>query len=389
LTNEIGFGIGSGLFAADYVSGCGWLFSQRSESGQFEPNASRLLSSDLDGIVDAVQGPEGDLYWLGIWGPMGGTINRLRVGVSAKIEVQFAEFIGGSASLDASSSSTSLNDTNLMYYWDLDDDGVFTDAFGPTVTVPNVTGKRNVNLRVEDRAGRFDIKSAAIGVGKKPIVSITVTQRPQLESGEYLNGTSVELSANIDDDTDFPQEKIRWLATIEHCGTPQTCHSHFVGSATGPTFSVRTDHHEDNAFLRIYAYATDQTGLTGEAFVDLLVSKKNEVELTSTIDEVKPRDDLFNVSEIKVLSKTLQSDSVVVHPWRKIDLEIQFEKILEHFDMHLSEAIIRTYDEILKDRYKPHYMSILNGFTNLLLLERDRAIEMNKIKKKPIVKFAG
>jgi hypothetical protein len=29
----------------------------------------------------------------------------------------------------------------------------------------------------------------------------------------------------------------------------------------------------------------------------------------------------------------------------------------------------------------------LNGFTNLLLLERDRAIEMNKIKKKPIVKF--
>jgi len=55
--------------------------------------------------------------------------------------------------------------------------------------------------------------------------------------------------------------------------------------------------------------------------------------------------------------------------------------------MHLSEAIIRTYDEILKDRYKPHYMSILNGFTNLLLLERDRAIEMSKIKKKPIVKF--
>ena len=69
------------------------------------------------------------------------------------------------------------------------------------------------------------------------------------------------------------------------------------------------------------------------------------------------------------------------------DLEIQFEKILENFDMHLSEAIIRTYDEILKDRYKPHYMSILNGFTNLLLLERDRAIEMNKIKKRPIVKF--
>ncbi len=69
------------------------------------------------------------------------------------------------------------------------------------------------------------------------------------------------------------------------------------------------------------------------------------------------------------------------------DLEIQFEKILENFDMHLSESIIRTYDEILKDRYNSHYMSILNGFTNLLLLERDRAIEMNKIKKKPIVKF--
>ena len=69
------------------------------------------------------------------------------------------------------------------------------------------------------------------------------------------------------------------------------------------------------------------------------------------------------------------------------DLEIQFEKILENFGMHLSEAIISAYDEILKDRYNAHYMSILNGFTNLLLLERDRAIEMNKMKKKPIVKF--
>jgi len=69
------------------------------------------------------------------------------------------------------------------------------------------------------------------------------------------------------------------------------------------------------------------------------------------------------------------------------DLEIQFEKILEHFDIHKSQAITDAYSELLKDRYNPYFMGILNGFTNLLLLERDRAIEMNKIKKKPIVKF--
>ena len=69
------------------------------------------------------------------------------------------------------------------------------------------------------------------------------------------------------------------------------------------------------------------------------------------------------------------------------ELERQFENILGHFDMHLSEAITDAYSELLKDRYNPYFMAILNGFTNLILLERDRAIAMNKIKKKPIIKF--
>ena len=55
--------------------------------------------------------------------------------------------------------------------------------------------------------------------------------------------------------------------------------------------------------------------------------------------------------------------------------------------MHPSVAITDAYSELLKDRYNPYFIAILNGFTNLILLERDRAIEMNKIKKKPIVKF--
>ena len=67
--------------------------------------------------------------------------------------------------------------------------------------------------------------------------------------------------------------------------------------------------------------------------------------------------------------------------------ERQFENILSHFDMHPSEAITDAYSELLKDRYNPYFMAILNGFTNLILLERDRAIAMSKIKNKPIIKF--
>jgi|LakMenE18May11ns_1017448.scaffolds.fasta_scaffold8874325_2 hypothetical protein len=69
------------------------------------------------------------------------------------------------------------------------------------------------------------------------------------------------------------------------------------------------------------------------------------------------------------------------------ELERQFENILSHFDMHPSEEITDAYSELLKDRYNPYFMAILNGFTNLILLERDRAITMSKIKKKPIIKF--
>jgi hypothetical protein len=69
------------------------------------------------------------------------------------------------------------------------------------------------------------------------------------------------------------------------------------------------------------------------------------------------------------------------------ELERQFENILSHFDMHPSEAITDAYYELLKDRYNSYFMAILNGFTNLILLERDRVIAMNKVKKKPIIKF--
>jgi len=69
------------------------------------------------------------------------------------------------------------------------------------------------------------------------------------------------------------------------------------------------------------------------------------------------------------------------------ELERQFENILSHFDMLQSEAITDAYSELLKGRYNPYFMAILNGFTNLILLERDRVIAMNKVKKKTIVKF--
>lgn len=69
------------------------------------------------------------------------------------------------------------------------------------------------------------------------------------------------------------------------------------------------------------------------------------------------------------------------------DLENQFENILSHFGMHQSGAIKETYNELLNDRYNPHYMSLINGFTNLLLLERDRAIAISKSKKRPVVRF--
>jgi len=69
------------------------------------------------------------------------------------------------------------------------------------------------------------------------------------------------------------------------------------------------------------------------------------------------------------------------------DLKRQFESILDHFDIHLSESIIRSYNELLKERHNSHYMAILNGYTNLLLLERDRAIANSKTKKQTVVKF--
>ena len=57
-----------------------------------------------------------------------------------------------------------LSDT-LTYAWDLDNDGIFTDATGPVVTyVWTATGTYTVALRVDDEDGGFATDTATVTV---------------------------------------------------------------------------------------------------------------------------------------------------------------------------------------------------------------------------------
>lgn len=87
----------------------------------------------------------------------------------AAISVQPADPVAGQTiTLSGAGSADGQGGSLSSYSWDLNDDGVYRDATGPTTSVELAQGTHTVGLRVADAAGVTDTAQTTITVGPAP-----------------------------------------------------------------------------------------------------------------------------------------------------------------------------------------------------------------------------
>lgn len=260
-------GLGSGLFLADVVRGCGWIVNGRDADGSLRPDSLVRVPARFEAIVDAVQAADGDIHWLRLYGDDWagpGSLNRLRTGVVADIDVIHAPSPGAVARLSAAGTQSSLDDPGLVFDWDLDGDGTFGDAAGRDVTVA-VDGPREVTVRATDRLGRSHDASATVRVGTAPTVAI------RLEPGSTVApDTVVRATVDVSDpDDDASAADTMWTVEIQHC--PTNCHTHPILNRAGSEIEFAAEPHgtTNDSHYRIVARNTDRAGLVGTAAAEV------------------------------------------------------------------------------------------------------------------------
>jgi glucose/arabinose dehydrogenase/PKD repeat protein len=258
------------LFFADYSRGCIWsVFPGLDGRPDF---ASRLTLVDGAATpVDLEIGPDGDLFYVDI---VGGTVRRIRYfddnvpPVAALRAEPTAGPVPLTVALDASESHDPDGDP-ITFAWDLDDDGAFDDASGPTAERTFTTpGTRRVRVRVRDPDGAGAVADVEVEAGNNPPVPTIETSVPPIgfAVGDVVTfaGTAVD-----PEDGPLPASALGWSLRIEHC--PGSCHTHtveeFEGVAGG---SFSAPDHEAPSHLVLRLTATDAGGLSASVEVALV-----------------------------------------------------------------------------------------------------------------------
>jgi glucose/arabinose dehydrogenase/PKD repeat protein len=258
------------LFWTDYSRRCIFVMLAGPD-GRPNPTTLSVFARDVAEPVDLVTGPGGDLYYPSI---STGTVRRIRHFAANVPPV--ASFTatppGGPVPLQVTFDATGSLDPDgdaLEYRWDLDGDGNFDDDAGPTAARTYPTpGSVTVGLRVTDARGASATTTRLVTPGNGPP---TVRITSPASSVRWSVGDVITLAADAVDPEDGPlgPEALRWEATIEHCPTPATCHTHPFEEWMGRSGSLVAPDHEYPSHLAVRVTATDTGGQTGRAVLEL------------------------------------------------------------------------------------------------------------------------
>jgi glucose/arabinose dehydrogenase len=265
------------LFFADSVRGCIWAMFAGPNG---EPDPSKVVpflsEQNLSSIfsvypgVDIEPGPGGDLYFAGLYP---GRIYRIAYDPGAPKPELSVDKEWGPAPLrvkfDAGGSSAVAGHA-LAFRWDLDGDGQFDDATGPTAEYEYTDGTKNVEVKVEVEDtvnGKKAVARKKIYPGDTPP---TVRIVKPTEGGlTWGVGQKIQFEgeAETSDGTPLPDEDLAWETRLLHC--PQEadhCHEHplqtFRGTDAG---EFPAPVHEFPSYIKFFLKATDARGLSAEA----------------------------------------------------------------------------------------------------------------------------
>jgi glucose/arabinose dehydrogenase len=245
------------LFFTDYTRECLWVMPPGTNGTPSVSAREKVLT--LTNPVQLTTGPGGDLFYVDI----GGTIKRITYVGSNRPPVArvSANPTSGSAPLLVqfnASASTDPDGNPLTFSWDLDGDGGFGDASGPTPSTTYDAGSRDVTVRVTDGLGGVDTATVAIDVDNARPVAII--DQPTA-SFHWTVGQTINFAGhNTDgDDGTLPASAFSWQVVLLHCTT--VCHEHPISTFNGvKSGSFPAPDHDYPSYLELRLTVDDGDG---------------------------------------------------------------------------------------------------------------------------------
>jgi glucose/arabinose dehydrogenase len=270
--------------------------------------------------VDLKIGPGGDLFYVDM---DDGTVHRITYTAANQppTAVITASPANGPLPLTVSFGGTGSSDPEgkpLTYSWDLNGDGTFGDATGPTASYTYTTaGVYHPVLRVTDDQGASDTASVTITAGNTAPTAVIDTPPSSLT---WKVGDTINFSGHATDvqDGTLPASALRWSLILHHCFTPTDCHTHLIQTISGVSSgSFTAPDHEYPCWLEVQLTATDPGGLTSTTSVRLdpktvvLTFKTNPggLAITDLVVNEAPRTTPFSVTVVAGSANSVSAPS--------------------------------------------------------------------------------
>src|SRR3954447_26499682 len=215
--------------------------------------------------VDLKMGPGGDLFYVDM---DDGTVHRITFTSANQPPTAMiaATPTSGPTPLTVAFDGTRSTDPEgaaLTYSWDLNGDGTFGDATGPTASYTyTAAGVYHPSLRVTDNQGATGTASATITAGNTAPVPVIDAPSPSLT---WKVGDPISFSGHATDTQDgtLPSSALTWSFIMHHCFTPADCHTHQIEAVNGVSGgSVTAPDQQYPCWLEVQLTATDAGGLT-------------------------------------------------------------------------------------------------------------------------------
>jgi hypothetical protein len=268
------------VFFTDYNRRCIWALMPGTD-GRPDPTRVEFFHQASGGIVNLVVGPNGDLFYPNV---DRGQIQRIRwfPDNTPPVASLTADRLSGPAPLavtfDASGSTDADGDT-LTYAWDLDGDGQYDDAAGPTASRTYTAASTTVTVRVTDARGAAALASVTVTTGNAPP---TVDITSPAGTTTWAVGDAVGFAATASDPEDgaLTGGAVTWRVRLLTCDAAgEDCVTRRIdpytgtsGTAIAPDWSG-----EGNTLLEFEVTATDSAGATA---VDRVRLRPRTVTLT-------------------------------------------------------------------------------------------------------------
>lgn len=266
------------LFFADAVRGCVYVMFP-GEDGRPDPATIVPFMSDagLYPGVDLEEGPEGDLYYINLFGEGFGPGSIHRIAYSSGNQPPVARLTADNewgpkpllTEFDASGSSDADGDP-LEYEWDTNEDGIYTPPdLGDKTKTTNWKDEANhtIAVRVTDSHGAQSTARLTVYPGDTP-PELTIGQ--PASSLKWHVGQSIHFEGTAaHEGSELPSTRLDWSSRLLHC--PSACHAHplqaFPAVASG---TLVAPDHDYPASIELTLSAADSRGLEASKTVQIL-----------------------------------------------------------------------------------------------------------------------